>query len=52
LVALIGPIRKRLDELRRDSAELDRILAAGSARASDIGAPVLAQAKAAVGLAQ
>jgi tryptophanyl-tRNA synthetase len=52
LVALIAPIRKRLDELRRDSAELDRILAAGSARASDIGAPMLAQAKAAVGLAQ
>src|SRR4051794_1592742 len=52
LVALIAPIRKRLDELRRDSAELDRILAAGSARASEIGAPVLAQAKAAVGLAQ
>ena len=50
LVALIAPIRRRLDELRRDSAELDRILAAGSARASDIGAPVLAQAKAAVGL--
>jgi tryptophanyl-tRNA synthetase len=52
LVALIAPIRKRLEELRRDSAELDRILAAGSARASEIGAPVLAQAKAAVGLAQ
>jgi tryptophanyl-tRNA synthetase len=52
LVALIGPIRNRLEELRRDSAELDRILAAGSARASDIGAPVLAQAKAAVGLTQ
>jgi tryptophanyl-tRNA synthetase len=52
LVALISPIRERLEELRRDSAELDRILAAGSARASEIGAPVLAQAKAAVGLAQ
>ena len=52
LVALIAPIRKRLEELRRDSAELDRILAAGSARASELGAPVLAQAKAAVGLAQ
>jgi tryptophanyl-tRNA synthetase len=52
LVALIAPIRNRLEELRRDSAELDRILAAGSARASDIGAPVLVQAKAAVGLAQ
>jgi tryptophanyl-tRNA synthetase len=52
LIALIAPIRERLDELRRDSVELDRILAAGSARASEIGAPVLAQAKAAVGLAQ
>jgi tryptophanyl-tRNA synthetase len=52
LVALIAPIRKRLEELRRDPAELDRILAAGSARATEIGAPVLAQAKAAVGLAQ
>ena len=28
LVALIAPIRQRLDELRRDPAELDRILAA------------------------
>jgi tryptophanyl-tRNA synthetase len=52
LVALIAPIRTRLEELRRDSVELDRILAAGSARASEMGAPVLAQAKAAVGLAQ
>jgi tryptophanyl-tRNA synthetase len=52
LVALIAPIRKRLEELRRDSAGLDRILAAGSARATEIGAPVLAQAKTAVGLAQ
>jgi tryptophanyl-tRNA synthetase len=52
LVALIAPIRERLEELRREPAELDRILAAGSARASDIGAPVLAQARAAVGLTQ
>ena len=29
LVALIAPIRERLDELRRDPAELDRILADG-----------------------
>ena len=52
LVSLIGPIRMRLDELRRDPAELDRILAEGAARASEIGAPVLARAKAAVGLTQ
>jgi tryptophanyl-tRNA synthetase len=50
LVALIAPIRQRLDELRRDPAELDRILAEGAARATEIGAPVLAKAKAAVGL--
>ena len=50
LVALIAPIRDRLDELRRDPAELDRILAAGAERAADLGAPTLAKAKAAVGL--
>ena len=52
LIGLIAPIRQRLEELRRDPAELDRILADGAARATEIGAPVLAQAKAAVGLAQ
>jgi tryptophanyl-tRNA synthetase len=52
LVTLIAPIRARLDELRRDPAELDRILAEGAARAIELGAPVLAKAKAAVGLIQ
>ena len=52
LVALIAPIRERLDELRRDPAELDRILADGAARAAELGAPVLASAKSAVGLIQ
>jgi tryptophanyl-tRNA synthetase len=51
LVSLIAPIRERLDALRREPAELDRILAEGAARASDLGAPVLASAKVAVGLA-
>jgi tryptophanyl-tRNA synthetase len=51
LVGLIAPIRERLDGLRRDPAELDRILAQGAARASDLAAPVLARAKVAVGLA-
>ncbi|MEP7130190.1 MAG: tryptophan--tRNA ligase [Sphingomicrobium sp.] len=50
VVALVAPIRQRLDQLRRDPAELDRILAAGSERASEIAAPVLAAARAAVGL--
>lgn len=50
LVDLIGPIRNRLDELRHSPEELDRILADGAERASKIGEPVLARAKAAVGL--
>ena len=50
VVSLIAPIRERLNELRRDPAELDRILADGAARATDLGAPTLAAAKAAVGL--
>jgi tryptophanyl-tRNA synthetase len=52
LIALIGPIRNRLDELRRDPAELDRILAEGAVRATALGAPILARAKAAVGLTE
>jgi len=50
LVALIAPIRERSNALRRDTAELDRILADGAERASALGAPVLAKARAAVGL--
>ena len=50
VVSLIAPIRERLNELRRDPAELDRILADGAARATELGAPTLAAAKAAVGL--
>jgi tryptophanyl-tRNA synthetase len=52
LVGLIAPIRERLEDLRRHPDELDRILAGGAARAGDIGAPVLAKAKSAVGLTQ
>jgi len=48
LIALIAPIRRRLEELRQDPQELDRILAEGASRASEIGAPVLAKAKSAV----
>jgi tryptophanyl-tRNA synthetase len=51
VIGLIAPIRDRLDELRRDPAEFDRILADGATRAAEIAAPVLARAKAAVGLA-
>jgi tryptophanyl-tRNA synthetase len=50
LVALIKPIRERLDDLRQHPDELDRILRNGAARATELAAPVLAGAKAAVGL--
>jgi len=52
LVGLIGQIRQRLDDLRGNPAELDRILADGAARASELGAPILARAKTAVGLTE
>ena len=52
LVALLHPLRSRLMELRDDPAELDRILAQGSARAAELGAPVLAEAYRAVGLSR
>jgi tryptophanyl-tRNA synthetase len=51
LVELIAPIRQRLDDLRKHPDELDRILGDGAARANELGAPVLAKARAAVGLA-
>jgi tryptophanyl-tRNA synthetase len=50
LVALLHPLRTRLDELRNDTTELDRLLAQGSARAADLGAPVLKVAYRSVGL--
>ena len=51
LIELIAPIRSRLEQLRRDPGELDRILAEGASKASELGAPILAKARAAVGLA-
>ena len=50
VVGVIAPIRQRLGELRRDPAELDRILAEGAQRASKLAAPVLQKARTAVGL--
>ena len=50
LVGLLAPIRARLDQLRANPQELDRILELGANRASEVGAPVLARARAAVGL--
>ena len=52
LVALLHPLRVRLEELRNDPAELDRLLAAGSAQAAELGLPVLKGAYNAVGLSR
>jgi tryptophanyl-tRNA synthetase len=52
LIGLIAPIRQRLDDLRRDPTELDRILADGAAKATEIGSPILARARSAVGLTE
>ncbi|WP_294121183.1 tryptophan--tRNA ligase [Sphingomonas sp.] len=49
-IALIGPLRERLIELRRDEAALDAILASGAQRAAELAAPTLAEAYRAVGL--
>jgi tryptophanyl-tRNA synthetase len=50
LVGLLAPLRTRLEQLRTDPAELDRLLASGAERASALGAPTLAAAYSAVGL--
>jgi tryptophanyl-tRNA synthetase len=50
LVALLSPLRSRLDELRTNPDELDRLLGQGSANAATLGAPILADAYRAVGL--
>jgi len=52
LVALLHPLRARLEELRNDPAELDRLLAAGSSRAASLGTSVLKGAYNAVGLSR
>ena len=50
VVGLVAPLRTRLDQFRADPAELDRILAGGAERASEMAAPTLAAAYCAVGL--
>jgi tryptophanyl-tRNA synthetase len=50
VVALLAPLRARLEHFRADPAELDRLLADGAERARAIAAPTLAEAYRAVGL--
>jgi len=49
LVATIGPIRDRMDQMLTDKAEIDRILNRGAERADAIAAPILAETKRIVG---
>ncbi|QNN66204.1 tryptophan--tRNA ligase [Sphingomonas rhizophila] len=50
LVALLGPLRKRLEELRRDEAAIDSFLAQGAQRATALAAPFVDEAYRAMGL--
>ena len=52
LVATLAPIRERLNRLRADPSEIDRLLIAGAARAAETAEPVVASAFRAVGLAR
>ena len=49
MVATIAPITARFNDLRRDTAALDAVLAGGAARARAIAEPVLAEVHRAVG---
>jgi tryptophanyl-tRNA synthetase len=48
-VETLRPIKERLDRLRADPSEIDRILAQGAEKASDIGQPTLEGAYRALG---
>jgi len=50
LVETLRPVKARLDDLRSDPQEIDRILAAGAERAAALAAPTLAGAYEALGL--
>ena len=50
VIAELEPIRRRHDEYLADRAELERLLAAGAARASAIADATIARARNAIGL--
>ena len=52
VVALVAPLRTRLEEFRRDPAMLDQLLADGADKAAALAAPTLVQAYDAVGLSR
>jgi tryptophanyl-tRNA synthetase len=52
VIALLTPLRARLEEFRQDPAMLDALLETGAAKAATLAAPTLAQAYEAVGLSR
>ena len=52
VIALLTPLRTRLEEFRRDPAMLDALLENGAAKATALAAPTLARAYEAVGLSR
>ncbi len=52
VIALLTPLRTRLEEFRKDPAMLDTILDDGAAKAAALAAPTLAQAYDSVGLSR
>jgi tryptophanyl-tRNA synthetase len=52
VVALLAPLRTRLEEFRNDPAMLDQLLADGADRAAALAAPTLARTYDAVGLSR
>ena len=52
VVALVAPLRRRLEEFRRDPAMLDKLLADGADKAAALAAPTLARTYDAVGLSR
>ena len=52
VIALLTPLRTRLEEFRKDPAMLEKILEDGAAKAAALAAPTLAQAYDSVGLSR
>jgi tryptophanyl-tRNA synthetase len=52
VVDFLAPVRERYGELRQDVDGLERVLAAGAAKAREITAPVLADVRDAMGVAE
>jgi tryptophanyl-tRNA synthetase len=52
VVEYLAPVRERYSELRDDTAELERMLAAGAGKARALAAPVLTDVRDAMGVAE